>query len=143
MATTSTFSIGRDTQLVVIGPTGRVDLTHVSSFEARQITHSIRVDRLDGIPMGTELPKGWEGSFEIERGNSAVDDLIAFIEQQYFNGATAAPGTMYQYVAETDGSTSTYQYDTVTFKLMSAGQWRGDSSVKQKLEFFAARRRRI
>ncbi len=143
MATTSAFSIGRDTQLVVIGPTGRVDLTHVSSFEARQITQSVRVDELDGVPMGTELPKGWEGSFEIERGNSAVDDLIALIEQQYFNGTAATPGSMYQYISEADGSTSTYQYDTVCFKLLSAGQWRGDSSVKQKLEFFAARRTRI
>lgn len=143
MTSTTTFSVGRDTQLVVIGPGGRIDLTYVSSFEARQLTHSVRVDRLDGIPMGTELPSGWEGSFEIERGNSAVDDLIALIEQQYFNGTPAAPGTMYQYISEADGSTSTYQFDTVTFKLVSAGQWRGDSSVKQKLEFFAARRRRI
>lgn len=137
------FSVGRDTQLVVIGPTGRIDLTHVTGFEARQITQSIRVNRLDGTPMGTELPKGWEGTFEVERGNSAVDDFIAAAEQQYFNGTTATPGTMYQYVAEADGSTSTYQYDTVTFKLSSAGQWKGDSSVKQKLEFFAVRRRRI
>ena len=143
MTSTTTFSVGRDTQLVVIGPGGRIDLTYVSSFEARQLTHSVKVDRLDGIPMGTELPSGWEGSFEIERGNSAVDDLIALIEQQYFNGTPAAPGTMYQYISEADGSTSTYQFDTVTFKLVSAGQWRGDSSVKQKLEFFAARRRRI
>lgn len=142
MATTA-FSIGRDTQLVVIGPTGRIDLTHVSGFEARQLTHSIRVGRLDGVPMGTELPNGWEGSFEIERGSSAVDDLIAIIEQQYFNGSPSTPGTMYQYISESDGSTSTYQFDTVTFKLVSAGQWRGDNSVKQKLEFFAARRRRI
>ncbi len=137
------FSVGRDTQLVVIGPAGRIDLVHVSSFEARQLTQSVRVDRLDGVPMGTELPKGWEGSFEIERGNSAVDDFIAATEQQYFSGTTATPGTMYQYISETDGSTSTYQYDTVTFKLVSAGQWKGDSSVKQKLEFFAVRRRRI
>lgn len=142
MATTS-FSVGRDTQLVVIGPAGRVDLTHVSSFEARQITQSVRVDRLDGVPMGTELPKGWEGSFEVERGNSSLDDLIAMIEQQYFSGSGVSFGTMYQYISEVDGSTSTYEYDTVAFKLSSAGQWRGDSSVKQKLEFFAARRRRI
>lgn len=137
------FSVGRDTQLVVIGPLGRVDLEHVTGFEARQITHSLRVDRLDGTPMGVELPKGWEGSFEIERGNSAVDDFIAAAEQQFFTGAFATPGTMYQYIAETDGSTSTYQYDAVTFKLASAGQWRGDASVKQRLEFFATRRRRI
>ena len=76
------FSIGRDTQLVVIGPAGRVDLTHVTSFDSRQITHSVRVDRLDGTHMGTELPKGWEGSFELERGSSVVDDFIAATEQQ-------------------------------------------------------------
>ena len=50
---------------------------------------------------------------------------------------------MYQYVSETDGSTSTYQYDNVTFKLASAGLWKGDASVKQKLEYFATRRRRV
>jgi hypothetical protein len=137
------FSVGRDTQLVVIGPSGRIDLTHVTGFEARQLTQSVRVDRLDGTQMGTEIPKGWEGNFEIERGDSIVDDFIAKAEQQFYAGSTVPNGTMYQYVAETDGSTSTYQFDGVIFKLTSAGQWKGDSSVKQKLEFFAARRRRI
>ena len=137
------FSIGRDTQLVVIGATGRIDLTHVTSFDSRQLTQSVRVDRLDGTQMGTELPKGWEGSFELDRGSSTIDDFIAAAEQQYFNGNSVAPGTMYQYVTETDGSTSTYQYDNVIFRLSNAGTWKGDSSVKQKLEFFAIRRRRI
>jgi len=137
------FSVGRDTQLVVMGPAGRVDLAHVTGFEARQVTQSVRVSRLDGTPLGAELPKGWEGSFDLERGNSAADDFIAAAELQYFNGAITVPGTMYQYVTETDGSVSTYQYDGVTFKLASAGQWKGDNSVKQTLDFFAARRRRV
>jgi hypothetical protein len=139
----TTFSVGRDTQLVVMGSSGRVDLNHVTGFESRQLTHSIRVSRLDGTQVGTELPRGWEGSFEIERGNSAADDFIASMEQQFFTGGPATPGTMYQYVSETDGSTSTYQYDNVTFKLASAGLWKGDASVKQKLEYFATRRRRV
>jgi len=137
------FSVGRDTQLVVIGPTGRIDLTHVTAFESRQLTHSVRVDRLDGSQLGTELPKGWEGSFELDRGSSTVDDFIAAAEQQYYNGSSVAGGAMYQYITETDGSTSTYLYDNVTFRLANAGVWKGDSSVKQKLEFFAVRRRRI
>ena len=139
----NTFSIGRDCQLVVIGPAGRVDLTHVTAFESRQVTHSLRVDRLDGTQMAAELPKGWEGSFEVERGNSAADDLIASAENQYYSGSRVPMGTLYQYVTETDGSTSTYQYDSVVFKLSNAGQWKGDASVKQKLEFFASRRKRI
>jgi hypothetical protein len=142
MATT-TFSVGRDCQLVVMGPLGRVDLTHVTGFESRQITHGIRVDRLDGTQMAAELPRGWEGSFEIERGTSAVDDFIAAAENQFFTSGRIPPGTLYQYVTETDGSTSTYQYDTVVFKLANAGAWKGDASVKQKLEFFATRRKRI
>ncbi len=141
--TTTTFSVGRDCQLVVIGPAGRVDLTHVTGFESRQLTHAIRVDRLDGAQMAAELPKGWEGSFEIERGNSAVDDFIAAAENQFFTSGRVPPGTLYQYVTETDGSTSTYQYDNVVFKLANSGAWKGDSSVKQKLEFFAIRRKRI
>jgi hypothetical protein len=29
------------------------------------------------------------------------------------------------------------------FKLVNAGTWRGDASVKQKLEFFATQRQRV
>jgi hypothetical protein len=139
----SAFSVGRDARLVVIGPSGRIDLNHVTAFESRQITQSIRVNRLDGNHIGMELPKGWEGSFELERGDSTVEDFIAGMEQDYFNGSSIAPGSMYQYVSEVDGSVSTYQYDSVVFRLSNAGQWRGDSAVKQKLEFFSSRRRRI
>jgi hypothetical protein len=139
----NSFSIGRDCQLVVIGPQGRVDLTYVSGFESRQMTQSVRLDRLDGVPMGAELPKGWEGSFEVERGNSDLDDFIAQAEQIFFAVGSLPAGTIYQYVAEVDGSTSTYQYSGVVFKLANAGDWRGDASVKQKLEFFATQRQRI
>ncbi len=139
----TTFSIGRDTQLVVMGPTGRVDLSHVTGFESRQLTSAVRVSRIDGTQLAAELPKGWEGSFEVERGTSALDDLISTIEQNFYNGGVVAPGTMYQYITEADGSVSTYQFDGVVFKLATAGIWKGDSSVKQKLEFYATRKRRI
>ena len=139
----SVFSVGRDTQLVVVGPSGTIDLAHVTSFESRQVTQSVRVNRLDGSQMGMELPKGWEGSFELERGDLVVEDFIAGTEQSYYDGSISATSTMYQYVSEVDGSTSTYQYDSVVFRLTNAGLWKGDAAVKQKLEFFGSRRRRI
>jgi hypothetical protein len=126
-----------------MGPFGRVDLTYVTGFESRQVTQSIRLDRLDGVPMGAELPKGWEGSFEVERGTSAVDDFFSVAEFAFFNGGSLPAGTVYQYVAEVDGSVSTYQYSGVVFKLANAGTWRGDAPVKQKLEFFATQRARV
>ena len=141
--TTNIFSVGRDCQLVVIGPFGRIDLTHVTGFEAHQLTRPIRVDRIDGVQLAAELPKGWDGFFDLERGSSVAEDFIAAIEAAYFAGTPAPPGTLYQYVQESDGSTSTYQYEGVVFKLSQAGAWRGDASVKQKLEFFAAKRKRV
>jgi hypothetical protein len=137
------FSVGRDCQLVVMGPFGRIDLTHVTGFESRQLTAPIRVDRIDGTQLAAELPKGWEGQFDIERGSSAVDDFIAQTEAAFLHGTAIPTGTLYQYVSEVNGSTSTYQYDSVVFKLTQAGQWRGDQSVKQRLDFFAARRTRV
>ncbi len=139
----NTFSVGRDCQLVVMGPFGRLDLTHVTGFDSRQRTAAVRIDRIDGTQLGAELPKGWEGYFEIERGSSAVDDLIAKMEQTYYAGGAIPVGSLYQYVSEADGSTSTYQYDGAVFKLSQAGTWRGDQSVKQRLEFFASSRKRI
>lgn len=139
----SVFSTGRDTQLVVIGALGRIDLSHVTGFESRQTTQSIRVNRLDGNQIGLELPKGWEGSFDLERGDSTVEDFVAVAEQDYFDGKSTSSNAMYQYITESDGSISTFQYDSVVFKLSNAGQWRGESAVKQKLEFFSSRRRRI
>jgi hypothetical protein len=141
--TSTSFSVGRDCQLVVIGPYGRVDLTHVTTFDSRQITAPVRVDRIDGTQIAAELPKGWEGHFELERGSSAADDFIVRAELAYHAGSAVPAGTLYQYVSETDGSTSTYQYDGVVFKLAQAGTWKGDSSVKQRLEFFASRRTRV
>lgn len=137
------FSIGRDTQLVIMGPHGRVDLSHVTGFDSRQLTAPVRVSRLDGTQLGAELPKGWEGSFEVERGTSVLDDFVSVLEQDFYNGAGPASGTMYQYITETNGSISTYQFDGVVFKLAHAGAWKGDASVKQRLEFYAARKRRI
>ena len=137
------FSIGKDTQLVVMGPNGRLDLSHVTGFESRQLTQSVRVNRIDGTQLGAELPRGWEGSFEVERGNSVLDDFISWSEQQHYDGAMPQASIMYQYVTETDGSVSTYQYDGTVFHFANAGVWKGDAAVKQKLEFFATRRRRV
>jgi len=123
-----------------MGPFGRVDFEHVTGFEARQLTMSVRVDRLDGVQLGAELPKGWTGSFYLDRGSSAVDDFIAQIEAAYIAGQTITGGTLYQYLNEPDGSTSTYQFNGVVFKLTSSGVYKGDAPVAQKLDFYASSR---
>lgn len=139
----NTFTVGSDCQLVVMGSFGRMDMEHVTGFEAHQLTLALRVDRLDGVQLGAELPKGWTGSFMLDRGSSAVDDFIAQIEQAYLAGQSISAGTLYQYVNEPDGSTSTYQFNGVVFKLTSAGVYKGDAAVTQRLDFYASGRVRV
>ncbi|HQT85938.1 MULTISPECIES: hypothetical protein [Acidiphilium] len=139
----NSFSVGNDCQIVVMGPFGRIDLAFVTGFEVSQVTQSVRIDRLDGVQLGAELPRGWQGSFALDRGTSVADDFMAQIEQAYLAGQAIPPGTLYQYVSEVDGSTSTYQYEGVVFKLSSAGMYRGDAPVAQKLDFFASTRKRV
>ncbi len=145
----NTFSTGRDCQLVVIGPAVggkagvRVDLTHVTGFDSKQVTSAIRVERLDGLMLAAELPKGWEGHFELERGSSAADDFIAGLEQAWHVQGQLPGSTLYQYITESDGSVSTYQFEGAVFKMENAGSWKGDAAVKQRLQFFAGRRKRV
>ena len=137
------FNVGRDCTLVLMGPFGRVDLPNVTGFDAKQETAAIKVDRLDGVQLNAEVPKGWTGSFEMERGSSAVDDLIADIETGWMTNGSYANSTIYQYIKEADGSTSTYQFTDASLKLSDAGSWKGDASVKQRLDFMAGRRQRV
>lgn len=139
----NSFSVGRDCQLVVIGPFGRVDLSHITGFECRQLTAAVRVERIDGVQLAAELPKGWDGVFELERGSSVAEDFVAQLEAQYYVGGRPGQATLYQYINEPDGSTSTYQFQGVVFKMTQAGIWRGDAAVKQRLEFFAVQRARV
>lgn len=141
---TNTFSLGKDSSLVVIAPTGqRIDLSQITGFDAKQRTHNVTVRPLNGPPQAAYVPDGWEGSFEIERGTSAADDLFATIESNFWSGGALGVGQVFQYVNEVNGSQSTYQYDNVTMRLGDAGNWKADASVKQKIDFFASTRRRV
>jgi hypothetical protein len=135
-----TFSTGRDCSIVLIGPFGRVDLQNVTGFDCTQMTATIKVDRLDGVQMNAELPKGWSGSMDVERGNNALDLLMAQEEVNWFDNGIYANSTMFQFITEQGGAVTTLAYDNVALKL-DAGRWAPDAAVKQKLTFTANRRR--
>jgi len=140
--TSGAFNIGRDITLVLIGPTGqRVELPNVMGFDCKQETITLKLDRLDSVQMHAELPKGWTGSFELERGSADVDRVFAAIEQNWVANGVYNQCQIIEYIIETDESTSTFAFDNVSLKYSDAGAWKGDASVKQKVEFTAWRRR--
>lgn len=144
MATIADFNIGRDVQVVLMmGALGRLDMQKVEGFSARQVTNTVQIKPLNEPGIGRYLPSSWEGDFSLDRANSVVDDAIAVIEAAYWNGARLPTGTMFQYINEVDGSTSTYQYDEVSISLSDAGNATADAPLKQKVTWMARRRRKV
>ena len=136
---TGSFSVGRDCQLVLMGPFGRVDIPNVTHFDCKQDTSPIKVDRLDGIQMNAILPKGWNFTIEAERAGPDLDELFAAIEESWYGTGFIAVSTLYQYVTEPNGS-SAFQYTNGALRYDNPGDWKSDASVKQRLTGMADRR---
>jgi hypothetical protein len=138
------FSIGRDCTLVLVDSAfGQVQLDNITGFNCRQMTAPVRVDRLDGVQLTAELPKGWTGMFQLERANAVMDGYFSSKENAWFTSGAVSSATAYQYITEADGSITTIQYDNVSLKFSDTGSWQGDRSVMMKVEFSANRRRQI
>ena len=142
----NSFNVGADCRVVVQHPLangGQLSLGDVTSFKSEQQTKALKYTRFDGQTKLGEYPQGWSGSFQLERTGHDVDDFICAIEQAILNGQNPGPGTLYQYVTETDGSTSTYQFAGAVFKFSDAGTYAGADTVKQTLNFEASTRVRV
>ena len=142
----NSFNVGSDCRVVVQHPMaagGQLSLGDVTNFKAAQQTKALNYTRMDGVTKKAEYPTGWSGSFQIERTDHAVDDFICTIEQAILNSQPVVSGTIYQYVTELDGSTSTYQFTGVAFKMADAGGYTGAETVKQTLGFEASTRVRV
>ena len=137
------YSIGRDCQVVLLWNGIRIDLRDVVGFQAEQQVKLQRSDPLNSVPVEFNTPAGWRGQFHIDRGSSALDDLIVAIESAFWNAGVIGSGTIYQYVNETDGSTSTYEFTGVALTLTNSGTYKAEIIVTQTINFFASQRNRI
>ena len=137
------YSIGRDCQVVLLWNGTRIDLRDVVGFQAEQQVKLQRSDPLNSVPVEFNTPAGWRGQFQIDRGSSALDDLVAAIEAAFWNAGSIGSGTIYQYVNEPDGSTSTYEFVGVALTLTNSGHYKAENIVTQTVNFFASQRNRI
>lgn len=139
--TNGTFSTGRDCSIVLVHPIfGQVQLDNVTGFDAKQDTVKLKSNRLDGVKMLADLPDGWSGSLNVDRGSPAFDIFTAQMESAWIDQGQYSNATMYQFITEVGGSQSTYVFDNVAVSLDDAGNWQPDAITKQKLSFTANRR---
>lgn len=137
------FSVGRDIALTLIGPTGPINLSLITSFKSKPDITDQKIKGLDGITRHVRFPDGWSGTFQIERQDSTLDDYYAQLEANYYAGMNETSVTLTETITEVDGSVSQYQYTGVLLKLDDAGEWKGDATVKQSVSFVAQRRFKV
>lgn len=138
-------NVGRDVTLSVVQPSGgtlSIDIT--TSFDSRARYDRRRTRPLNSAPISVPIPDGWEGTFEIERINSTVEQFFALIESGYFNGQGIASGSISETILNaSDGSTSTFQYTKVMFMLEDAGRKQADDVIKIRIAWEASRRTQL
>lgn len=136
-------SIGKDTTVTLDDNNGNVVTTRTKSFSSKQKTSNRETVALDGVNRLLNIPIGWEGSFEFERTGPQMDAFINNLEAQYAAGGVTPLVTVTQTVQEADGSVSQYQYQRCVVQFDSAGEWKGDDYVTQKINFMGSARAQL
>lgn len=139
----NTFSIGRDLSVNIVTANGPFRPTLITGFGSKPNNKRTSIKGLDGITRFVRHPDGWEGSIDIERQDSTVDDYFAQVEANYYAGINEASVTITETKQEPNGAITQYRYLGVMLEYADAGQWRGDDTVKIKVNFVAARRVKI
>lgn len=134
------YSIGSDATVNIISPSGPLRFLIHTGFTARQITSEQKVKRLDGIVDNLVFPEGWEGDFDFERQNSAIDEYFARFEANYYSGIDNGAISITQTIREPGGGLSQWRFVNVVMKFPEGGGWAGAATVKQKVNWMASRR---
>ncbi|TDR80003.1 hypothetical protein [Paludibacterium purpuratum] len=134
------FNTGKDVSLDINTPNGPMRISKIMSFDSKPKTTSTEITPLNGQTDELLVPKGWSGTFEVERTDATLDKWWAQFESDYYNGVAQPPATITETIQEVDGSTSTFRYTNVILKLEGAGKKEGDKTIRQSVTFTARRR---
>ena len=136
-------NIGRDLAFVVVGPNGLVEIPQVTSYSATRNSTDLASKGIDGTTRHANLPDSYTIVISYDRTNSAIDDLFALIDADYYAGVNIKGGTIYETVQNTNGSVSQYRYEDVVLKYDGGGEYKGDSFVSSKITCMATRKIKV
>lgn len=138
------YSLGRDVGLTIVSPqSGPITLNTITSFQSKSDDQVQKLILINGITDHLRFFQGWSGKFDIERANAILDQYFALLESNYFQGVPEAAASITETIVEVNGSISQYRYPGVILSYADAGEFTGDKSVKQTLNFVSKRRIQI
>jgi hypothetical protein len=139
----NSFNVGRDVTLTIVTDAGPLRAGGLTEFRSKQDTSEKKVKLIDGRNVPLIFPEGHSGSFMYERRDSIIDDYIAQLEADYYQGINHRGATITETITEVSGQITQYRYINAVFKLTDGGAWMGDSTVKIGLDFMAEKKLKI
>ena len=136
-------TIGRNGSAIIIVNGSRVDFEKITQIQARPRYNTVASTPLNSPPVEQYLPNGWDITWNVDRYNSAGDDLATLLDTLFWNNQIVASGTIYITVNNPDGSVTEHEYQNCSFKFTSTGTYSGDSVVNYSLSAFAAQRNNL
>jgi hypothetical protein len=135
--TNNGFSTGKDLQLALMGPTGLIAMPLVTSFNPEPQYEVAKSKAIDGPTRQFSLPDGHKISIKFDRKDPTLDNFFAALEAAYWViGGFVPTFTLYAYVAERNGGTSTYEWREFTTEY-KPGDWKSGSPVSGGIDGFA------
>lgn len=135
------YTVGRDLILTIVANGSPIRFPGITGFRSRQDTTEQKIVLMDGVVEHLRFFVGWSGSFSLERRSGVLDRYFNQLESNYYLGVSELPVFIDGVIKEQDGSITSHQYTKVLLKLDDAGEFRGDSNVKQSLSFIGSRRK--
>lgn len=131
------FTVGKDIQIVLTGPTGNITLPKITGFHHEPQYEVAKSKVLDGPTRQFSLPDGHKITIKFDREDSQMDDFAAAMEAAYWAvGGFVPQFTLAAYVTERNGSTSRYNWPEfdITYK---PGEWKSGAPVSGQIDGFA------
>lgn len=137
-------SVGRDVVVNFNDQKGLIITCRLKKFTSKQKVTARETPALDGINRHVNIPMGWEGSFDMERTSSVMDDYFHNLENNiYYQGKNMTTITITETITEADGTVTQYQYLGVVLNLDEAGSWQADEYITQRCTFSAEKRKKV
>jgi len=136
-------SAGQSVKLTITDPSGVKKFELLRSFKSKQVSNIESRVYIDGRTRHPKFYKGWEGTFEFDRGSSAIDDYFNQQESAYYLGGDQINCTITQTITEINGSTSQYVFSDVVLNYDDAGTASGEEVITQSVSFECSRRQAL
>ena len=137
------FNIGKEAALDLVHPLlGVIPIALLTSFNAKQMKARLESKPITngGRAVYRMIYHGWEGTFELDRTDSIIDDLFTNLEANYYAGVPETYFIITQTITNPDGSTDTFRYINTILEPDDPGTWKGEEKVTQKFMFIASQR---